>query len=202
MTGNWLRFARRRDRRMEMAGAKARNVTRLKIIGMVFSILLIGCSVPVQPSKSYPEQTGFRGITWGTDVSSLTDMKRVEEEKLSNNGLVWYTKKEDPLMIGKAKLNAIFYGFWVGKLESVWIDFEGDENLEALKKELFDQFGKVPESVKPFYAWGDKETEMSLSYSRDRHKGTLSIISRKISEERRGYKKQKENEERLKKRGS
>ena len=187
---------------MEMVGPKAGNIKKLKIICIVFSIFLISCSVPVRPSKPHPEQTGFRGIKWGTEISSLADMEKVEEEKSSNSDLVWYTKKEDPLTIGKAKLKGIFYGFWMGTLESVWIDFEGDQNLEALKKELFEQFGKVPESVKPFYAWGDKETEMSLSYSKDRHKGTLSIISRKISEERRGYKKQKENEERLKKRGS
>jgi hypothetical protein len=186
---------------MEMAGSGSGNIRKLKIIGIVFSIFLIGCSAPVRPSKPHPEQTGFRGIKWGTEVSSLTDMEKVEEEKSSNSDLAWYTKKEDPLTIGKAKLKGIFYGFWMGTLESVWIDFEGDENLEALKKELFEQFGKVPESVKPFYAWGDKETEMSLSYSRDRHKGALSIISRKISEERRGHKKQKEIEERLKKRG-
>lgn len=187
---------------MEMVGSKAGNIKKLKIICIVLSIFLIGCSVPVRPSKPHPEQTGFRGIKWGTEVSSLTDMEKVEEEKSSNSDLVWYTRKEDPLTIGKAKLKGIFYGFWMGTLESVWIDFEGDETLEALKKELVEQFGKVPESVKPFYAWGDKETEMSLSYSKDRHKGTLSIISRKISEERRGYKKQKEKEERLKKGGS
>jgi hypothetical protein len=187
---------------MEMVGLKTRNIRKLKIICIVFSVFLIGCSVPVRPSNPRPDQTGFRGIKWGTEASSLTEMEKVEEEKSSDGDLVWYTKKEDSLTMGTAKLKAIFYGFWMGTLESVWIDFENDENLEALKKELFEQFGKVPESVKPFYAWGDKETEMSLSYSKDRHKGTLSIISRKISEERRGYKKQKEKEERLKKRES
>jgi hypothetical protein len=201
MIGNRLRFTRTRDRGMERVGLQSRNVRKLKIICFVFSLFLIGCSVPVRPSNPHPEQTGFRGIKWGAEVSSLTDMEKVEEEKSSKSDLVWYTKREDPLTIGTAKLKGIFYGFWMGTLESVWIDFEGDENLEALKKELFEQFGKVPGSAKPFYAWGDKETEMSLSYSKDRHKGTLSIISRKISEDRRGYKKQKENEERLKKQG-
>jgi hypothetical protein len=180
----------------------AGNIRKLKIIGIVFSLFLISCSAPVRPSNPYPEQTGFRGIMWGTEVSSLADMEKVEEEKSSGSDLVWYTKKEDPLTIGKAKLKGIFYGFWMGTLESVWVDFEGDENLEALKNELFAQFGKVPESVKPFYAWGDRETEMTLSYSRDRQRGTLSIISRRVSGERRGYRKQKEIEERLRKRGS
>jgi hypothetical protein len=38
--------------------------------------------------------------------------------------------------------------------------------------------------------WG-KNTEMTLSYSRDRHQGTLNINSKKIGEERRAYEKQK-----------
>jgi len=55
--------------------------------------------------------------------------------------------------------------------------------------------------VKEFYAWEAKNTEMSLSYSKDRHKGILSIDFRKIAEERRAYEKQKEKEKGLKEKG-
>ena len=47
-----------------------------------------------------------------------------------------------------------------------------------------------------FYAWWGKNTEVWLSYSEDRHKGTLTINSRRISEERKDYEKQKEKERR------
>jgi hypothetical protein len=40
-----------------------------------------------------------------------------------------------------------------------------------------------------------------LSYSKDRHKGTLTMNSRKTRDERRDYEKQKEKEERVKGRG-
>jgi hypothetical protein len=52
-----------------------------------------------------------------------------------------------------------------------------------------------------FYAWWGKNAEMSLSFSKDRHKGALTINSRMISEERRAYEKQREKERRLKERG-
>ena len=42
---------------------------------------------------------------------------------------------------------------------------------------------------------------MSLSFSKDRHKGTLTMNSRMISDERRAYEKEKEKEERLKGKG-
>jgi hypothetical protein len=149
-------------------------------------------------------------------------MEKVEQDKSSNSDLVWYTRKGETLAIGKTKLENIFYSFWMGNFESVWIDFKGDENFETLKKELFEQSGKVLESEELmkktyerawrgpstieradfFYGWWGKNTEMSLSYSKDRHMGTLYINSRMISEERRAYEKQKEKEKRLKERGS
>jgi hypothetical protein len=138
-------------------------------------------------------------------------MEKVEQDKSSESDLVWYARKGDLLAIGPARLENIFYSFWMGNFESVWIDFEGDENFEALRKELFERFGKVLESeelikkmdeearrepatirhAEEFYAWWGENTEMTLSYSKDRHKGTLNINSKKVGDERRAYEKQK-----------
>ena len=194
---------------------------KVKILAALFSIFLIGCFASKQPSKLRSEPVGFRDIRWGTEISTLKDMNKVEQDKSSDRDMAWYTRKGDSLAIGKAKLENIFYSFWMGKFESVWIDFRGDENFETLKKELFDLHGKVPESEElmrkvdksagrepsligqpeEYYAWEGKVTEMSLSYSRGRHKGTLYMNSRMIREERRAYKKEKEKEERLKGKG-
>jgi hypothetical protein len=193
----------------------------LKILTIAFTLLLIGCAGAGRSSKSRPEPDGFRGIRWGTEISTLKDMEKVEQDKSPNRDLVWYTRKGDTLAIGEVRLETILYSFWMGNFESVWIDFKGDQNFETLKKELFEQFGKVLESeelmkkmdkeawrepstiehAEAFYAWWGKNTEMSLSYSKERHKGTLYINSRMISEERRAYEKQKEKEKRLKERG-
>lgn len=148
----------------------------------------------------------------------LKDMEEVEQDKSSGRGIVWYRRKGDTLAIGEAKLNNVFYSFWKGEFESVWIDFVGEENFEALKKDLFERFGKAlepeagmdkmgkrprrerspTERAGAFYVWWGKNTDIWLSYSKDRHKGTLTMNSRKIREERRDYEKEKEKEERLK----
>ena len=182
-----------------MVKLKVEAMKKDKILAIVFSIFLIGCFASTRSSKPPSEPDGFRSIKWETEITTLKDMEKAEQDKSSKSDLVWYTRKGDILAIGEAKLKNIYYSFWMGNFESVWIDFEGDENFEALKKELFERFGEVPESVKDFYAWRGKETDMSLSYSKDRHIGTLSINSRKVSEERGAYEKQKEKEERLKK---
>lgn len=194
---------------------------RIKILAILFTIFLIGCFASPRPSKPRSDPDGFGGLRWGTDISALNDMEKVEEDPSSNSDLVWYRRRGDTLAIGQAKLKSVFYSFWMGKFDSVWIDLEGEENFEALRKELLERFGKVRGSEEPvkktpreartepsatkraegFYAWWGKKTEIVLSYSKDRHKGTLTINSTMISEERRAYEKEKEKEQRLKERG-
>ena len=203
---------------------KMRAMKKIKVLTFVFSILLVGCLASTQYSKPRSELDGFRGIKWGAEITALGDMQKVEQDKSPNSDIVWYTRKGEALTFGKAKVENIFYSFWMGDFESVWIDFKGQENFEALKKELFERFGKVLESGElikktgketlmersttgprhggeEFYLWDGKQMEMWLSYSKDRQKGTLSINSKKISEERRDYEKRKGKEERFKEKG-
>jgi len=194
---------------------------KVKAFAFVFCIFLAGCLASTRYSKPRSELDGFRGIKWGAEITALRDMDKVEQDKSPNRDIVWYTRKGETLTFGKAKLENIFYSFWMGNFESVWIDFRGEENFEMLKKELFERFGKVLESgelmkktvrealierstmrqgEEEFYFWDGKQMEMWLSYSKNRQKGNLSINSKKISEERRDYEKRKEKEERFRER--
>ena len=192
---------------------------KAKILTILLPIFLIGCFASTRPSKPRSDPDGFRGIKWGTEISTLKDMEKIEQDKSSNPDLIWYTKKGDTLAIGEATLENIFYLFWMGNFASVSIDFKGDENFETLKKDLLEQLGSTVRSEEhtrkrhqrvgtepsktgaadSFYAWWGKNTDMLLSYSKDRHMGTLDISSTSITEERRAYEKQREQEERLKK---
>jgi hypothetical protein len=199
-----------------MVKLKVEAMKKVKILAILFTIFLIGCFASTRSSKPRSDPDSFRGIKWGTEISTVKDLEKVEQDKSSDSDLVWYRRKGDTLAIGEAKLENIFYSFWMGNFEGVWIDFKGEENFEALKKELFEQFGKPLESegsmrkmgkrvdrerspterAGTFYAWWGKNTEVWLSYSEDRHKGTLTINSRRIREERKDYEKQKEKERR------
>lgn len=200
-----------------MEKLKVGAMKKVKFFTIAFSIFLMGCAGSTRHAKPRSEPDGFRDIRWGTPISALGDMEKFEQDKSSDSNLAWYIRKGDTLAIGKAKLENIFYSFWMGSFESVWIDFKGDDNFEILKKELFERFGKALESEElikkmdreasrelvtighgeEFYAWWGKITEMLLSYSNERHKGALSINSRTIREERKAYEKQKEKEKRL-----
>ena len=205
----------------QKAKLKSEAMVRIRILTIVFCIILIGCFAPPRPPIPRADPEGFRDIKWGTEITILKDMEEVEQDKSSHRGVVWYRRNDDTLVIGEAKLRNIFYAFWMGEFESVWIDFESEENFEALKKELFERFGKAlepdtsmdkmgkrpqrerspTERAGAFYVWWGKNTEIWLSYSKDRHKGTLTMNSRKIREERKDYEKEKEKGERLRERG-
>jgi hypothetical protein len=58
-----------------------------------------------------------------------------------------------------------------------------------------------PERPGAFYTWWGEKTEILFSYSKERNKGTLTMNSRKLREEKRDYEKQKEKEKKLKERG-
>ena len=197
-----------------------KKMKKTKLLTFLFCILLVGCA-STQYSKPRSEIDGFRSIKWGAEVETLEGMEKLERDKSSNPDIVWYARKGEKLTFGNVKVENIFYSFWMGSFESVWIDFKGDENFEVLKRELFERFGKVPESrelmkrmekeplmerskmrygEEEFYFWEGKQTEMWLSYSKKRQKGDLSINSKKVREERRAYEKEKEKEEKLKQR--
>ena len=57
-------------------------------------------------------------------------------------GLEIYTKKEEELFIGSAKLKRIEYAFWKGKLVEVLIRTKGLVNFQCLKDAVFEKFGE------------------------------------------------------------
>ena len=194
---------------------------KFEFFTFLFCLFLVGCLASTRYSKPRSELDSFRGIKWGAEITALGDMEKVEQDKSPNRDIVWYMRKGEMLTFGRAKLENIFYSFWMGNFETVWMDFKGEENFQALKQEVFERFGKVLESgelmkktekealierstmrqgEEEFYFWDGKQTEMWLSYSKNRQKGTFSINSRKISEERRDYEKRKEKEERFRER--
>ena len=129
-----------------MVRLKVGAIKKVKCLIILFTVFLICCSASVRSSKPPLEPNGFRDIKWGTEISPLKGMEKAEQARSSSTDLVWYTREGDILAIGKAKLENIFYSFWMGNFESVWIDIKGKENFEALKEELFKQFGNALES--------------------------------------------------------
>jgi len=145
-----------------------------KIRYFVLFVVLMGAFGFSQPAdqpvnfKPGSEPDGFRGIKWGTHISTVNDMVQVWE----NGDRKFYTRKGECLEIGGAKLHQIIYVFWQERLMEVRVsilkNYDGsrDElvNFNIVKDICFEQFGerKTPVLAREQYAWMGEKTWVHL----------------------------------------
>ena len=140
------------------------------LILLVVLMGVFGFSPPDQPVNFKPgsEPDGFRGIKWGTHISTVNDMVQVWE----NGDRKFYTRKGEDLEIGGAKLHQIIYVFWQERLMEVRVsilkNYDGsrDElvNFNIVKDICFEQFGerKTPMLAREEYTWRGEKTWVRL----------------------------------------
>ena len=145
-----------------------------KVRYLILLVVLMGAfgfSPPAdQPVNFKPgsEPDGFRGIEWGTHISTLSDMVQVWE----NGDRKFYVRKGEDLEIGGAKLHQIVYVFWQERLMEVRVpilkNYDGsrDEwvNFNIVKDICFEQFGerKSPLLAREQYSWAGEKTWVHL----------------------------------------
>jgi len=155
------------------------NLRKFAFIGII--ILSVTYSALAFNPGSEPD--GFRGIKWGTDITTLRDMEYLWT---ADSGVKVYKRKGDVLKIGGANVANIQYEFWKGKFFRVYITTDGLKNWHDLKEACFDKFGEAynPNNYKESYYWGlGKITRMSIGYDEVKGRGHLFIDSKEISNE-------------------
>jgi len=130
--------------------------------------------------KPGSEPDGFRGIKWGTTLSSLSGM----EPFYGNDDIKVYLKKGDALKWGSAKLERIQYHFWKGRLMLVLILTPDYDNYKALDKALIEQFGPGDRSKDEIAYWVGNQTTVEFAFQKkesyDKEIGGMQIYSTKI----------------------
>lgn len=137
---------------------------RLKYI--VSGMLLLMCFLlPITASAFPNEKNGFRDLAFGTDFETVkSEMIFIHQHALYDH-LKYYHRKNEELMMGRAKLKAIEYRFWFNKLYEVKITPENDSEWYALKDAVFANFG--PGKLKQgsgYYEWESKSVRMVLRH--------------------------------------
>ncbi len=92
--------------------------------------------------KSGSEPDGFRGIKWGTDISTIQGMKDTGKGYSAHPDEKYYTREGDKLETGGAKLKKIQYSFYKGKFFEVTIWIE-EKNLQQFRNIIKERFGKL-----------------------------------------------------------
>jgi hypothetical protein len=124
------------------------------------------------------EPDGFRGIKWGTAISTLgKDMQR--QQLLGDSEI--YTRAGDVLKLGRTKLEKVEYVFFEGTFSVVFIDTEGFENWKSLKEVVFATFGKGFQWDRgaELYSWKGKIAGATLKYDETFGKGYFTMQSNK-----------------------
>jgi hypothetical protein len=159
-------------------------------LAVFFTVSIVLLSASSFAFKNEPD--GFRGIKWGTDISTLKGMTHVRTDP-SYGGVEFYTRQGDELRIGDAQLNKIEYAFWKGKFASVWIHSMGYANWYALHDTIFEKFGEgyQPHRYIEQYIWSGTSTAILLTYNEITKQSTLFMYSQTIAEQQEEYDKQK-----------
>jgi hypothetical protein len=84
------------------------------------------------------EPEGFRGIKWGQNIDEIKNMRLISR---NNKGLSTYSRSEDVLSLGGAKLIRVRYLFWQKKFFEAQMSAAPDQ-LQALKRVLNEKYGK------------------------------------------------------------
>jgi hypothetical protein len=122
------------------------------------------------------EPTGFRQITWGTDISNCPDMVFIDEAW--DNYRV-YGRIRDEKKIGPVRLLNIAYWFYKNKLTAVEIHLKEDYNIAQLLTLLEGKYGKETATEKGHrplsgaYIWRGDKVEITYSVNLDDETGSL-----------------------------
>ncbi len=109
------------------------------------------------------EPDGFRDLKWGTDISSLKGMVKVNPDS--------YRKENENLFYYNTKVNDILYFFSQGKLKQVTLRIQNlnSDNEKLIEEALTKDYGN-PEG--PFcydnecsFDWRGDKTQIIFSYS-------------------------------------
>lgn len=154
----------------------------MKKIYFIFFILLISTSFSawiLGGDRNKEEPIGFRGNFWGADVSSLylrEYSRAVPKYKIGNatGKVVYYTKRNENLNIGGAKIHKIEYGYWNDEiLCEIFITVKGEGNFERLKRAVFENFGPGFSSIENIWIWKGTKTKIKLEFDRNSETGYL-----------------------------
>lgn len=133
----------------------------LTVKTLLCSTLIIVVSISVSAFQNEPD--GYNGIVWGTDISTLNDMKTVSVRSDSPDTKI-YIRDGDTLRFGGVDLKGIEYGFLRGKFLSVTLKVKNLAQYVALKREVFERFGHGRE-LNPLverYFWDGATSKVSL----------------------------------------
>jgi hypothetical protein len=129
------------------------------------------------------EPSEFRGIPWGTLIEELPDLTYVA----GIGEVKSYKRDNDPMVLGSTRLSSVSYIFYKGRFCAVYLGFQGESSLQALKETLLQIHGEPlrPSEEMERYFWQGEQVDIALRYSEEPSpKGSVIYWFKPIMEEK------------------
>jgi hypothetical protein len=145
---------------------------KYKIAGLA----LLLCFLLQITALAYPnEKNGFRGLEWGTKFETVQDQMIPWGSDTPNSRSNFFTRKNEDLTLGSAKLTSVVYLFMYKQLTAVCID-TNHVNMYRLKEVLQANFGggvrdNTYTDDGERWLWNGDITNIDFSFSRDKEFG-------------------------------
>ncbi len=123
---------------------------------------------------------GFCDITWGTRADTITGLKEIA----NNADIFYYTRTENPYEIYGADLGRVVYGFFQGKLFSVFINITGKKKFEKTLEGLKGEYGSPRVQYRvglDVYIWESDKIKIKLKHFDDESIHKLAFYYTPIS---------------------
>jgi len=173
-----------------------------KLLSVGLLLICMGGLAFTHPEDFSPgtEPDGFRGIKWGTPISTLEDMHAVWD----GGDRKYYERRDDSLEVAGAKLHRITYTFWQGRFSDVKIDILKDysnpqdeyTHFRAVREACFKRFGARTKVLlgSEEYSWFGTESWMKLVRD-DPGSLCLTMGSRRVLDQKESYEKEQARRE-------
>ena len=129
---------------------------------LLFTAILLIC-LPTRLFAFQNEPDGFRGVKWGSDVSSLRMMQFIRDVTTDFGGISIYRNIDDEMKIGEATVQEIKYYFWRNKFFKITTSANDQMNALNLYRACMDNFGDRVDIYHDTYTWTGKTTTVQLS---------------------------------------
>lgn len=121
---------------------------------------------------------GFGDIRWGQDRKTVKGLVResILPGSGAEDGLAYYTRRNDLMQVGDARLSSILYIFKNDRLREVMIQIDGSYNSEAMLKWLIESYGGYDHVDGTGFFWFFPK--VTVLYGEDGEKALLLYLSK------------------------
>ena len=138
------------------------------VLSLLVSILFIAsCATHTANTALQTHEVkvdGFRGIEWDTPLEQIRS-DTVFVGKNADREIEWYSKKDENLFIGEARMESIHYVFYQDLFSRVSMVAKGSDNYKSLKDHFIAKYGEADSSTEHSYTWSLEKTRIMFGYN-------------------------------------